>query len=300
MKSLTLLGICLGALAQLPAHAAIRVFACEPEWASLARELGGDRVEVTSATTPEQDVHYIQARPSLIAQVRRADLVICTGADLEVGWLPLLLRQGGNPKVQPGQPGYLQAASAVDLLEIPASVDRARGDVHPYGNPHILLDARNIPPIADALAKRLIALDPAGTAAYDVLHQDFVARWNAALTRWTERARPLAGMQFVSHHRSYVYLAHWLGLEEVASLEPKPGIEPSTGYLAELLERIRASDVKVIARSVYQSSRASDWLASRTGIPAIVLPHTVGSQPGADDLFALFDLIIGRLSEAGQ
>jgi len=299
MKSLAVPVIFLSALAQMPAYAAVRVFACEPEWASLARELGGDRVEVTSATSPEQDVHYIQARPSLIAQVRRADLVMCTGAELEVGWLPLLLRQGGNPKVQPGQQGYFEAASAVHLLEIPTSVDRARGDVHPYGNPHILLDARNILPIAEELAGRLKALDPAGAITYDERHRDFVARWNAALTRWTERTAPLRGMQFVSHHRSYVYLAHWLGLEEVASLEPKPGIEPSTGHLAELLERIRTSDVKVIMRSVYQSSRASDWLASRTGIPAIVLPHTVGSQPGADDLFALFDMIINRLHEAG-
>jgi zinc/manganese transport system substrate-binding protein len=127
-----------------PAHAALHVFACEPEWEALAKEIGGDKVETVSATTPDQDVHYIQARPSLIAQVRRADLVVCTGADLEVGWLPVLLRQGGNAKVQPGQDGYLEASSAVQLLEVPTSVDRSQGDVHPYGNPHIQLDPRNI------------------------------------------------------------------------------------------------------------------------------------------------------------
>ena len=283
-----------------PAHAALHVLACEPEWAALAREIGGDKVEAASATSPDQDVHYIQARPSLIAQVRRADLVVCTGADLEVGWLPVLLRQGGNAKVQPGQDGYLEASSAVQLLEVPASVDRAMGDVHPYGNPHIQLDPHNISKVAAALATRLAKLAPADAALFQQRAKDFDERWSKAMERWQASAPPLKGMQIVTHHRSYVYLDHWLGLEELGSLEPKPGIEPTTGHLAELLDQVKSKHAKAIVRSVYQDSRASDWLSSRTQIPAIVLPHTVGSVPGTDDLFGLFDVIVKRLNEVNK
>jgi zinc/manganese transport system substrate-binding protein len=283
-----------------PAQAAVRIFACEPEWAALAREIGGDKVEATSATTPDQDVHYIQARPSLIAQMRRADLVLCTGADLEVGWLPVLLRQAGNGKVQPGQLGYFEAASAVQLLEVPTSVDRAQGDVHPYGNPHIQLDPRNIEKVATALSERLAKLDGADAKIFDQRARDFSQTWNRAVDKWTELAKPLRGMQIITHHRSYVYLEHWLGIEELGNLEPKPGIEPTTGHLAELLEQVRNKNVKAIVRSSYQDSRASDWLAGRSGVKAIVLPHTVGSVPGADTLTAMFDVIIARLLEAQQ
>lgn len=296
LVSLTLAGLVLSA----PAQAALNVFACEPEWASLARELGGDKVTVVSATTPDQDVHYIQARPSLISQVRRADLIICTGADLEVGWLPLLLRQGGNPKVQPGQDGFVDASSAVQLLEVPSSVDRSQGDVHPFGNPHILLDPRNVAKVAALLATRMEKIDAADAAYFRQRAQDFDARWTKALARWEPLAKPLNGMSIVTHHRSYVYLDHWLGLEEVGSLEPKPGIEPTTGHLAELLDHMKAKPVKAIVRSVFQDSRASDWLSSRTGIRAIVLPHTVGSVTGTDDLFGLFDVILARLNEANK
>src|SRR5262245_4819421 len=266
-RALSLLCVLLAISA--PARAALHVFACEPEWAALAREVGGDRIDAASATTPEQDVHYIQARPSLTAQVRRADLVVCTGADLEVGWLPVLLRQGGNSKVQPGQDGYLEASSAVPLLEVPSSVDRAQGDVHPYGNPHIQLDPHNITKVAEALATRLAKLDPANAAYYRERQADFAARWSKAIERWEASAPKLKGMQIVTHHRSYVYLDHWLGLEELGSLEPKPGIEPTTGHLAELLEQLRTKQAQAIVRSTYQDSRASDWLSSRTKVPAI-------------------------------
>lgn len=290
----------LGIAFNAPAHAALRIFSCEPEWAALAKEIGNDKVDVTSATTPDQDVHYIQARPSLIAQMRRADLVVCTGADLEVGWLPVLLRQGGNAKVQPGQDGFLDASSSVQLLEVPTSVDRSMGDVHPYGNPHLQLDPRNIAKIAAVLAARMEKLDAADAALFQQRSADFLARWNKAIDQWTQDGAGLKGMQIVTHHRSYVYLDHWLGLEEIASLEPKPGIEPTTGHLAELLDQVKNKHVKAIVRSSYQDSRASDWLSSRTGIKAIVLPHTVGSVPEAKDLFAMFDVIIARLNEANK
>jgi len=299
MKSLLSTLIAFAAVAT-PAHSAIRVFACEPEWAAVAHEIGGDKIEATSATTADQDVHYIQARPSLIAQVRRADLVFCTGADLEVGWLPVLLRQAGNGKVQPGQPGFLEAASAVQLLEVPSSVDRSQGDVHPYGNPHIQTDPRNIAKVAVALSERLAKIDTPNAKFYEQRASDFTENWQHSIEKWADMAKPLRGMQIVTHHRSYLYLERWLGIEELGSLEPKPGIEPTPGHLAELLDQVHGKNLKAIVRSSYQDSRASDWLSGRTGVKAIVLPHTIGSVPGTDTLTAVFDVVIARLLEANK
>lgn len=287
-------------LSALPARAELEILTCEPEWAALANELGGALVSAESATTALQDPHYIQARPSLIARVRRAELVVCTGADLEVGWLPLLLRQAGNASVQPGQPGYMSASDYVDLLDKPASVDRSLGDVHPYGNPHIQTDARNIGKVAAALAERLERLDPANAATYRARHADFAGRWETALARWNAEIAPLGGLQVVTHHKGWVYLESWAGLVEVGNLEPKPGLPPSAAHLARLLDQIEGQEVRVIVRSVYEDSRASEWLAGRTDIPYVVLPHTVGSVPGAEDLFSLFDVIVGTLLEASR
>jgi zinc/manganese transport system substrate-binding protein len=257
-------------------------------------------VSAESATTPQQDPHYIQARPSLIAKMRRAALVICTGADLEVGWLPLLLRQAGNAAVQPGQPGSMTAADYVDMLDKPASVDRSLGDIHPYGNPHIQTDPRNIGKVAAALAERLATLDSANAATYRARFQDFDARWRAAVERWTAAVAPLKGKQIVTHHKGWVYLETWVGLTEVGNLEAKPGLPPSAAHLADLLDLLKGKPVAAIVRSVYEDVKASEWLAGRTSIPAILLPHTVGSVPGADDLFGMFDVTVKTLVEAQQ
>ncbi len=289
------------ALAWLPLRAsALEVFACEPEWAALASELGGDRVSVYSAVTGRQDVHVVQARPSLIARFRQADLVICTGASLESGWLPVLLRQGGNPAAQPGKPGFLEAATFVPMLDKPVSLDRAQGELHPMGNPHIQIDPRNIRLVATALTGRLVQLDPAGADSYTDRGQDFQTRWTAAIAGWEARGASLRGMKVVTQHRSWTYLENWLGLDEVANLEPKPGIEPSTSHLASLLSTVEGEDVAWIIRSCYQSPRASEWLSARTGIPAEVLPHTVGSVDDVNTLFELFDVILDRLGAPRQ
>jgi zinc/manganese transport system substrate-binding protein len=280
-----------------PAHAALEVLACEPEWAALATEIGGNLVAAESATTPQQDPHYIQARPSLIAKMRRASLVICTGADLEVGWLPLLLRQAGNAAVQPGQPGNLNAADYVEMLDKPSSVDRSLGDIHPYGNPHIQTDPRNIGKVAAALADRLAMLDRANAATYKQRYEDFAKRWQAAVERWTAAVGPLKGKQIVTHHKGWAYLENWAGLVEVGNLEPKPGLPPSAAHLAELLDQLKGKQVAVIVRSTYEDAKASEWLGSRTQIPYVVLPHTVGSVPGANDLFGMFDVMVKTLVE---
>ena len=280
-----------------PASAGLRVFACEPVWAAVAREIGGDRVDVYSATTPQQDVHYIQARPSIIAKVRRADLLVCRGADLEIGWLPVLLRKGRNPRVQPGKPGHLEVARIVPMLDVPTQLDRAAGDIHPRGNPHTQTDPHNIARVADEIARRMAQIDPEGAASYEQRHAAFSKRWSDAIARWELRAAPLRGAEVVTHHLAWVYAAHWLGLHVVAHLEPKPGIPPTAGHLAELLDTLAHRHVRAIVRASYQSGQASDWLSERTGVPAVVLPHAPGAVPGADDLFAMFDILIDTLLE---
>jgi zinc/manganese transport system substrate-binding protein len=282
----------------LPVSAsALNVFSCEPEWAALVGELAGANVEITQATTAFQDPHMLQARPSLIAGARNADLLICTGADLEIGWLPLLLRRSGNPEIQPGSPGYFMAADYVRRIEIPASIDRSHGDVHPQGNPHIHLHPRNIERVAEALADRLAELDPANAASYRANADDFLQRWSDARERWEERAMPLAGMRLVSHHRSFSYLADWLDLDIVATLEPKPGIPPSGAQLSKLLEQLTPAPPAGIIRAQFENERPAHWLSDRLSIPVIEMAFTVGGSEQATDLFSLYEHTIATLEE---
>lgn len=287
-------------LSMQPAQAALKVLACEPEWGALTRELGADQVTVYDATNALQDPHRIEARPSLIARARSADLLVCTGAELEIGWLPLLLRQSGNAAIQPGRPGYFEAAAQVQRLEIPARLDRAEGDIHPGGNPHIQLDPRNIARVAEALARRLGEVDPANAAFYQSHQQDFARRWQQAMQRWEAQAAPLRGMPVVVQHRAFPYLSAWLGLREVATLEPKPGVEPSSAHLAAVLEQLKHQPARLVLRAIYQNERPSQWLAQKTGMPAVVLPYTVGGSARATDLFGLFDDTVQRLLEAAK
>jgi zinc/manganese transport system substrate-binding protein len=282
----------------LPVSAnALNVFSCEPEWAALVEELAGDEADATVATTAFQDPHMLQARPSLIAGARNADLLICTGADLEIGWLPLLLRRAGNPAIQPGSPGHFMAADHVRRIEIPASVDRSQGDVHPQGNPHIHLHPRNIERVAEALADRLVQLDPANAESYRASAEDFLQRWYDARDRWEERAAPLAGMRLVSHHRSFSYLADWLGLEIVATLEPKPGIPASGAHLSRLLEQLTPAPPAGIIRAPFENEKPAHWLSDRLNIPMIEMAFTVGGSDDVTDLFALYEQTIAALEE---
>jgi zinc/manganese transport system substrate-binding protein len=274
-----------------PCAATLNVFACTPEWGALAGELGGERVSVYTATTALQDPHRIEARPSLIARARSADLVVCTGAELEVGWLPLLTSQSGNARIQPGQPGYFEAADFVVLIEKPARLDRSLGDIHAAGNPHLHLDPRNVAEVAAALGERMAALDPSSRTYLEDRTYSFLARWREAVARWERQAAPLKGMPVVVHHRDFTYLIAWLGMREVGSLEPKPGLPPSTASLAALTK----TTAKAVLRAAYNDARPSEWLAQRTGIPAVALPYTVGGSAKAKDLFSLYDDTIERL-----
>ncbi len=278
--------------------AALNVFACEPEWGALAQELGGDKVSIYTATTAMQDPHRIQARPSLIARARSADLLVCTGSELEIGWLPILLRQSGNQAIQPGKPGYFEATNFVQMLEKPTRLDRSEGDVHPGGNPHIQTDPRNILLVANALLPRLIQIDRGNAAYYEARHKAFTDRWKSALQRWEKEAAPLKGVPIIVQHKGFPYMENWLGLKEVAALEPKPGVEPTSSHLAEVLSQVQSQKVAVIIRAAYNDGRASDWLAERTEIHAIALPFTVGGSEKATDLFGLYEDTIQRLLSA--
>lgn len=278
-----------------PAVAALNIFACEPEWGSLAKEIGGDKATIYVATTARQDPHRIEARPSLIARARSADLVVCTGADLEAGWLPLVLTQSGNAKIQNGRPGYFEAARYVELRDVPQRLDRAQGDVHAAGNPHIHLDPRNVARVATALSQRMSEIDGSESAGYQARTKAFLQRWEEATMKWEKQAASLKGTPLIVHHKDLAYLVSWLGMREIGALEPKPGLPPTTGHLSELLARMAKEPAKAIVRSAYSDPRAGDWLSERAKIPAVTLPYTVGGSDKAQDLFGLFDDTLARL-----
>lgn len=281
-----------------PAQAGLRIFACEPEWAALARELTPPDTRIDIATTALQDVHHIQARPSLISKLRRADLLVCTGAGLEIGWLPLLVRQSGNAKVQAGSPGHFEAAMQVERLETGVVLDRAQGDIHPQGNPHVQLDPRRIALIARALSERLAEIDPKHGADYQARYAAFDARWQAAIARWSREAAPLKGARIVTHHNTWLYLFDWLGIEPAGTLEPKPGLPPTPAHLATLKAELSRRPARMIIYAPYINGKAAHWLSENTGIPAHKLPHTVGGTKAAKDLFSLFDTLIEQLLKA--
>jgi zinc/manganese transport system substrate-binding protein len=280
------------------ADARVNVFACEPEWGALATEIGGDQVNVTVATTARQDVHQIQARPSLIAAVRKAGLVFCTGAGLEAGWLPILIRQAGNNSVQPGQPGELMATRYVTALDVPDQLDRSQGDIHAEGNPHVVTDPRNLGLVARVLTDRLKVLDPANAAFYEARFLGFDQKLAARIDGWQKDAARLRGAPIVIQHRIWVYLANWLGLDVVAALEPKPGVPPTSSHLAAILDTLRTTPAKAIVVAAYEDPKAGQWLAARTGLPVVTLPYTVGGTKQATDLLALYDDTVSRLLEA--
>ena len=285
----------LAAAVAWPAGAAVNVFACEPEWAALAQELGGDKVTVTSATTAMQDPHRIEARPSLIARIRNADLLICSGSELEVGWLPLLFTQGGNDRIQPGSPGYIEASQYVVRIEIPKVVDRSLGDIHPAGNPHIHLDPRNIAKVGEVITSRLSEIDSRNADTYRARAEDFNKRWQQAMDKWRQQAQPLKGMPIVVYHKDMSYFINWAGMREAGSLEPKPGIPPTPTHLAELVEQMKRNPAKAVVYSPYNNPGAAQFLSQRANIPVVPLPFTVGGTPKAKDLFGLFDDTIERL-----
>ncbi|GJL90771.1 metal ABC transporter substrate-binding protein [Hyphococcus sp.] len=280
------------------AEAKIKIFACEPEWAALSQELGGDNVDIYTATVGTQDPHQVQARPSLIAKARAADLAVCTGAELELAWMPLIVKQSSNNQIQPGAAGYFEATRYIQLVDVPVTLDRSQGDIHAYGNPHIQTDPRNVLVVAKPLADKFAELDPSNAETYAARYTDFASRFQSAIAKWETKAAPLRGKPIAVQHRSWTYMENWLGLNEVIPLEPKPGIPPSSGYLAQVVDTLQKQPVEMIIRSAYEDPRSSNFVAKRVNVTPVMLPFTIGGTKEATDLFTLYDTTIDLMLEA--
>lgn len=296
MKKLLLLNIMvLGLLYATPASAKVDIFACEPEWGALAEEIGSDHVNVYTASNAKQNVHFLSAKPSLLAAMRKADLVFCNGASLEIGWLPILERKAAGPSTV-----FLYAADQVTKLDVPGIVDRSMGDVHPDGNPHVSTDPHNILINAKALTETLITVDPSNTISYRANLSRFQTKWHELIIKWEQQGQKLRGMNVVVYHTSWAYMLKWLDLNAIASLEPKPGIPPTTSHLENILQTVKAQKVSAILVAPFEDKKAAKWLSNKTGIPVIYLPYTVGGSDKADSLETLFDetllLLIGAAS----
>lgn len=278
------------------AFAQVNIFACEPEYAALAKELAPD-ARIYSATTAMQDPHQVQARPSLIAKMRQADLVVCAGAELEIGWLPMLQMKAANSQVRSTDKGLFFAAEHVDTLDKVTNVDRSMGDVHSLGNPHLHFSPQRMLVVAKALTAKLIQLDADNTTSYQQRFEGFSQRWKVAMSVWNKQASSLKGMKVIAYHSSFRYLFDFAGIEQVADLEPKPGLPPTSGHLAKLLKRAKQGDISAIVVASYQDLRGAEWLAEKANLPVIVLPLSVGGNEDSNDLFSLFENVLELLTQ---
>ncbi|BCL70798.1 zinc ABC transporter substrate-binding protein [Vibrio nigripulchritudo] len=277
----------------LSVNASLNVFTCQPDWASLVKQ-HAPNAEVFSATTAMQDPHYIQARPSLISKMRKADLVVCSGAELEIGWLPELQRQSRNRNVQNGKDGLFWVTDYVKMLDTHDHVDRSMGDVHSHGNPHVQFAVADIPNVSKALVERLTKIDPENRALYKGEGVKFRANWRKRMSRWQEQGQALKGLQLVGYHETHRYLFAWLGIKQIADLEPKPGLPPTVAHLNSL-SSISSGDAAGIVYSSHQPTDASDWLSQRTGLPVAELAQSVGGRANTDTLAKLIDDSIVQL-----
>ena len=277
-----------------PALAKMKVVATLQWIGSVAGDIGGDQVEITALVKPTQDPHMIEAKPSMVLAVRKADILLYNGLDLEIGYLPVLIESSRNPKVQPGQPGNFDCSRFVDVIEKPVSVDRSMGDVHPLGNPHYQYSATAIQRIAEGIARQFSRLDPANAALYNGNLATFQRKVMEKRKEW--ESAPLKGKRFIAFHKYFEYLAAAYGFQITGYVEPKPGIPPSAGYLEHLIETIRRTEPDGILVTPYYGIREVRFLSEKTGIRSIVIPQDVGATPGAGDWFSMMDQVITALA----
>ena len=297
------LGILAGVLLLLSgapaARAKLTVVATTPDFGALARALGGDHVSVTVLAKPTEDPHFVDARPSHIVTLNRADVLIEGGAELESGWLSPLVEGARNARIQPGTPGRIVASEGVQLLDVPATVDRARGDVHAAGNPHFMMDPDNAPRVAAHITETFCRLDAAGCADFRSRLASFQARLDAASKQWTEALAPFRGSQIVTYHATWRYFAPRFGLRSEIFLEPKPGIPPSPPHLAEVIGRMKAEGIRVILVEPYQPRKVAEAVGSRTGARLVDVAQFPGGLDGTDnDYIALMDTVVRRVAAA--
>jgi zinc/manganese transport system substrate-binding protein len=280
------------------AHADLRVAATVPDLAALAKAVGGDKVQVTALSLPTQDPHFVDARPNLALVLNRADLLLAVGSDLEVGWLPGLQTGARNARIQAGAPGYLECADHVRLLEVPTGrIDRSQGDIHGGGNPHYLFDPRQAKACAGAIAARMADLDPGNAAVYRANLAAFTRELERRRADWERRMAPYRGHKIITYHKSWSYLAEWLGLEVVANLEPKPGIPPSPRHVAQVIQLARAGRVRVILQEGFYPSRTGALVAARIDGVLVELPGGTDVRAGQSYLDHM-EAMIARLEAA--
>ena len=300
MKNLTrtLLSAALSAVVATTADAKIKVVATLPDLASLAREVGGDKVDVSAMAKPTEDPHFVDARPSFVVQLRSADVLIDGGAELELGWLPPLLQNARNPKLEVGKPGRVQASQGVRLMNVPANVTRAAGDVHALGNPHFMTDPIIAKTVALHIAQSFAAVDAPNAAFYDANYKKFEATINTKLQEWGAAMLPSKGQSIVAYHDSWVYFAHRFGLNIDIFLEPKPGIPPSPSHLAEVIEKMKAQKIKAIIVEPFHDRKIAEKVASSTGAKVVDFAQYPGALPNTDSYVKLIDALVSRLAAA--
>ena len=285
--------------ARLQAASKLKVVTATTDLAALAEEVGGDRIDVESIARGYQDPHFVEAKPSFLLKLRKADLLIVVGLQLEIGWLPPLVTQSGNPKIQVGAAGYLDASDFAEILEKPTGVvTRAMGDVHPLGNPHYWLDPENGRRIAQAIQMKMAEMRPSDTAYFQQRFEDFSRRLTAAEKVWDEEMKPYHGRMVVSYHRSWPNFAKRFGLDVVGYVEPRPGIPPSPSHTLELIGMMRRESVKVIMVEPYFDLKTPNSIASQTGGQVLVMLPSVGGENEVTDYFKLFDYDIALLTKA--
>jgi zinc/manganese transport system substrate-binding protein len=262
----------------------------------IVQRIGKDHVEVVALARGDYNPHVIIPKPSYIAKMRRADLLVINGGQLEIGWLPQIIKQANNAAVQPGERGFLDLSMHVHLIDIPASVSRELGDVHPEGNPHFFLDPDNIPVIAKAITERLSELDPGNQPFYEANYKELYALWQQNMKMWEEKLKPFNGEKVVEYHRIFDYFLHRFGFKIVGTIEPLPGIPPTTKHIADIEQLIEREQVKFIFQDVYNPQDASAYLSNRLNVKLIILPHDVGAVKEADNVFRVFQEIVRRLT----
>jgi zinc/manganese transport system substrate-binding protein len=282
----------------LPAQAKLNVVATLPDFASLAREIGGDKIDVTVMAKPTEDPHFVDARPSFVVQLRTADVLIEGGAELEIGWLPPLLQNARNPKIEVGKPGRVIASQGVRLMNVPTNVTRAAGDVHALGNPHFMTDPIIAKAVAQHIAQSFSAVDPTNAGAYDANYKKFEATINAKLQQWGAAMLPFKGQNVVAYHDSWVYFAHRFGLNIDIFLEPKPGIPPSPSHLVEVIAQMKAQKIKAIIVEPFHDRKIAEKVASATGAKVVDFCQFPGGLPGTDTYTKLIDALVSRLAAA--
>jgi len=290
------LGAIAFAAAVSSASAQLRVVATTPDLASVAREIGGDRVNVVALAKPTEDPHYVDAKPSHIVTLNRADALIEGGAELELGWLPPLLENSRNSKISAGAPGRIVASEGVRMLEVPTSFDRSKGDVHSLGNPHFMIDPVTVRIIARNIAAHFAQIDPKNAATYNGNLARFNAKLDSKYADWQKQLAPYRGARIVTYHKDFVYLAQRFGLTVVDELEPKPGIAPSPAHLAQVIGKMKSSNAKVILVQPFQNRKTAETVARQTGATVLDISQQPGAVPNTTTYFDLMDNIVKTLA----